>query len=42
VDEETTKADARGNNYFCSEYCMDDFLTVPRITYFSIEIGLAR
>jgi YHS domain-containing protein len=35
------KVDVWGRNYyFCSEYCMHNFLEGPRIAYFSMEIGI--
>lgn len=43
VDPEETEFSATawgGEYYFCSEYCMKNFLSEPRIAYFSMEIGL--
>jgi starch phosphorylase len=43
VDPEKSafKADVWGRKYyFCSEYCMHNFLEGPRIAYFSMEIGI--
>jgi starch phosphorylase len=35
------KVDMWGKKYyFCSEYCMHNFLEGPRIAYFSMEIGI--
>jgi len=43
VDPEKSefKVDVWGRKYFfCSEYCMHNFLEGPRIAYFSMEIGI--